>query len=169
LSSKVVSKTFNVHEATGLPYKCTVPPTNTYESGNYGLTNGLTGHIKNFAQWTGFNGKDMEVILDFESARTFKTVGVNFLNNPTAWIFLPDYVILSVSEDGKTWKDVDRKDFNDRNLEKTEIRQANLLFPPVTSPKRFLKIAAKNIGKCPAGHAGAGQAAWLFADELMVE
>jgi hexosaminidase len=167
--SKVVSKTFNVHEATGLPYKCVVPPTNTYESGSSGLTNGLTGDVKNFAQWTGFNGNDMEVILDFEAARTFKNVGVNFLNKPPAWIFLPDYVILSVSEDGKTWKDVDRKDFNDKNIEKIEIRHADLAFPNVTSPKRFLKVFAKNLGKCPVGHAGAGQAAWLFADELIVE
>jgi hexosaminidase len=167
--SKVVSKTFNVHEATGLPYKCVVPPTNTYESGSTGLTNGLTGDVKNFAQWTGFNGNDMEVILDFDTARAFKSVGVSFLNKSLAWIFLPDYVILSVSEDGKTWKDVDRKDFNDKNMEKIEIRRADLAFPNVTSPKRFLKVFAKNIGKCPVGHAGAGQAAWLFADELIVE
>ncbi len=167
--SKVISKTFNVHEATGLQYECVVPPTNTYESGKYGLTNGLTGNIKNFAQWTGFNGNDMEVILDFGTARTFKNVGVNFLNKSLAWIFLPDYVILSVSEDGKTWKDVDRKDFNDKNMDKMEIRRADLTFPNVTSPKRYLKVFAKNIGKCPVGHAGAGQAAWLFADELVVE
>jgi hexosaminidase len=169
LNSKVISKSFYVHEATGLKYECVVPPTNTYESGKHGLTNGLVGNIKNFAQWTGFNGNDMEVILDFDTARTFKKVGVHFLNKPLAWIFTPDYVVLSVSEDGKTWKEVDRKDFNERNLEKTEILRTDLTFPPVTRPKRFLKIFAKNIGKCPLGHAGAGQAAWLFADELMVE
>jgi hexosaminidase len=32
-----------------------------------------------------------------------------------------------------------------------------------------LKIYAKNIGVCPKGHDGEGNAAWLFADEIIVD
>jgi hypothetical protein len=34
---------------------------------------------------------------------------------------------------------------------------------------RYVKIFAKNIGRCPAWHPGAGGKAWLFTDEIVVE
>ena len=34
---------------------------------------------------------------------------------------------------------------------------------------RFVKVLAVNIGKCPEWHSGAGEPAWLFADEIIIE
>jgi hexosaminidase len=34
---------------------------------------------------------------------------------------------------------------------------------------RYLHVVAKNIGRCPPDHPGAGGAAFLFADEILVE
>jgi hypothetical protein len=34
---------------------------------------------------------------------------------------------------------------------------------------RYLKVSAKNIGICPSWHKGAGEKAWIFADEIVVE
>jgi hexosaminidase len=96
-------------------------------------------------------------------------VFIQFLNRPESWIFLPDYVVLSVSNDGKEWLDINRSDFAHSRGETRYIREAKLQFSEYTSPKRYLKIFAKNIGKCPKGHVGEGQAAWLFADEIIVE
>jgi hypothetical protein len=33
---------------------------------------------------------------------------------------------------------------------------------------RFVRVTAVSIGTCPEGHAGAGEKAWLFADEIAV-
>jgi hexosaminidase len=38
---------------------------------------------------------------------------------------------------------------------------------PVTA--RYIKVIAKNYGKIPEGKAGAGNAAWLFVDEIQVD
>ena len=41
----------------------------------------------------------------------------------------------------------------------------------VTTPKqsaRFIKLVAKNYGMIPDGKPGAGNKAWLFADEIQV-
>ncbi len=34
---------------------------------------------------------------------------------------------------------------------------------------RYLKVLAENRGFCPKGHRGAGEDAWLFVDEIIVE
>ena len=46
-------------------------------------------------------------------------------------------------------------------------RDAVLEFAP--RPARYVRLQARGIGLCPAGHAGAGGKAWLFIDEIVVE
>ena len=112
----------------------------------------------------------MEVIFDFGTPRSFRQVELQFLNKPASWIFLPDYVIAAVSNDGKEWLDIDRADYShSRSNEKSYIRDAKLRFSEYTKPKRYLKIYAKNMGVCPKGHVGEGKAAWLFTDEIIIE
>ena len=167
--SKTTKQTFYTHNAMGMKYNFTTKPNNTYESGDYGLTNGIKGNTKSYAQWVGFQGTDMEAIFDFENPKAFQNVSVTFLNRPDAWVFLPDYVIVSVSNDGKEWLDINRSDFAHTRENERYTREAKLQFSEFTKPKRYLKVFAKNIGKCPKGHAGEGKAAWLFADEIIVE
>lgn len=167
--SQPVTQTFYINSAFGMKYTLAQPPKNTYESGDLGLTNGIRGNEKTYAQWTGFLGNDMDLTLDFGEARNFSKVNIQFLNRPESWVFLPDYVIVSVSNDGKEWQDVNRADFSHSRTEGRYVREAKLVFSEYTKPKRYVKIFAKNIGKCPEGHKGAGQAAWLFADEIIIE
>jgi hexosaminidase len=167
--SKMTQQTFYMSAAAGLKYTFTTKPNNTYESGDFGLTNGIRGNVKNYAQWVGFQGTDMEVIFDFETPIAFQNVSINFLNRPDAFIFLPDYAIVSVSNDGTEWQDINRSDFAHNRENERHIREAKLPFSEFTKPKRYLKVFAKNIGTCPKGHEGEGKAAWLFADEIVVE
>jgi hexosaminidase len=167
--SKSTSQKFYISSALNMKYEFAKAPNNTYESGDNGLTNGIRGTEKSYAQWVGFTGNDMDVTFDFENPRSFTKVAVQFLNRPESWIFLPDYVILSVSNDGKEWLDINRADFKHTRTEKTYMREAKLQFSEFTKPKRYLKIFAKNIGKCPKGHPAEGQAAWLFADEVIID
>ena len=168
--SKTTTELVYPHSALGMKYSLTNPAKNTYESGVKGLTNGVRGNTKSYAQWTGFEGKDMEAVFDFGEPRKFKMVEIQFLNKPSSWIFLPDYVIAAVSNDGKEWVDIDRADYtHSRSEDKTYIRDAKLRFSEYTKPKRYLKIYAKNIGVCPKGHAGEGKPAWLFSDEIIIE
>ena len=165
---KASKQTFYISPILGKTYTTKIPPKNTYESGKYGLTNGLIGSTKSFEQWTGWDGDDMEVTLDLGEAKQLKKVSLNFLNRPSAWIFLPDYVTLAVSEDGVTWKDVNRFDFKYDNNLKTEMKKATLEVSEYTKPKRYIRIYAKNQGKGPKGHASEGHTVWVFADEIMV-
>ena len=170
LASSVTTQKFYVHSALGMTYNFATPPKNTYDSGVNGLTNGVRGTMGSYGEWVGFNGNDMEMTLDFTTPRPFRSVTLSFLNKPSAWIFLPDFVTISVSNDGIEWLDIDRSDFaHNRSNDKTSIRETKLTVSEYTSPKRYMRIYAKSIGICPKGHAGEGQTAWLFADEVIVE
>jgi hexosaminidase len=39
---------------------------------------------------------------------------------------------------------------------------------PITASSRFIKLLAKNYGVIPEGRPGAGNKAWLIADEIQV-
>jgi hypothetical protein len=41
--------------------------------------------------------------------------------------------------------------------------------PTTAVDARYVMVVARNIGTCPSWHAGAGHAAWLFVDEIIVE
>jgi hypothetical protein len=34
---------------------------------------------------------------------------------------------------------------------------------------RYVRMVAKSIGKCPDWHVGAGEKAWIFCDEIVIE
>jgi hexosaminidase len=167
---KSTTAVFFPHSSIGTKYTLKDEPKNTYESGAMGLTNGVRGTEKSYGQWTGFEGKDLEMTIDFGAPRPFQEIKIQFLNKPSAWIFLPDFVTVSVSNDGTNWLDIDRADFaHNRSIKTTSIREAKLRFSEYTKPKRYVKIYAKNIGVCPKGHPGEGNTAWLFADEIIID
>ena len=49
-----------------------------------------------------------------------------------------------------------------------EIKR-NTTISELVESMRGMSIQARNIGKCPEWHSGAGEPAWLFADEIIIE
>ena len=43
-----------------------------------------------------------------------------------------------------------------------------LIRADVEATARYLRVRAANVGTLPAGHRAAGQPAWLFVDEILV-
>ncbi|HEX4374297.1 MAG TPA: hypothetical protein VHZ50_13435, partial [Puia sp.] len=48
----------------------------------------------------------------------------------------------------------------------SNMAMMNIQFSSVAA--RYIKVVAKNYGKIPEGQPGAGNAAWLFCDEIGV-
>ncbi|MDO9256578.1 MAG: sialate O-acetylesterase [Bacteroidales bacterium] len=117
--------------------------------------------------WQGFEGNDLDVIIDLGKTIHVKRIKVNFLSDTKSWIFLPKQVSVQVSEDGITYKKLgDNKFSSEKEIEDVLIQP--VLF--ATDCKvRFIKLSAINQGLCPAWHPGAGNKSWIFADEIIVE
>ncbi len=158
------------HHAIGKPIKYITPYSYRYPaSGEGALTDGLRGSVNHRdGNWQGYLGNDMEIIIDLGKVVPINTVQTNFTQNQKSWIFLPSLVEYSLSPDGKKFHSINEVlNTVSQKEEKAIIQPFTYQFSSNTKA-RFIKVKAKNIGKCPAWHEGAGEDCWIFADEVVV-
>ncbi len=138
-------------------------------SGDKTLINGVLGSLDyTDREWLGFEGKDFEAVVDLGSATAINQIACNFLINQKSWIFCPEEVDISISNDGEKFKLVENFTIDARKQNSTKkIKSFKADINNLTV--RFVKIQAKNIGTCPNWHPGAGGKSWLFVDEIIVE
>jgi hypothetical protein len=117
--------------------------------------------------WQGFEGEDLDVVIDLGKIRFISSISVGFLQNPDAWIFLPEWVTFSYSKDGKNYQHLD-KIRNENSVEKKGSFKQKFIQENLKIKTRYIKIMAKNIGVCPSFHPGSGKKAWIFADEIII-
>jgi hypothetical protein len=95
-------------------------------------------------------------------------VDVNFLQNVRSWIVLPHAVEFSFLDAAKEWSTpVVATHAVPTTREGAIIRSFGADIPAGVRPS-MVRIHAKSGGPLPANHPGAGQAHWLFADEVRV-
>jgi hexosaminidase len=158
------------HQALGSKVKYGVMPDSRYPGiGESTLVDGIKGsenHTDGF--WQGFEGESPEVEFDLGSLKNINSVAATFYQRWKSWIFLPENIEVSLSEDGKTfatpqlYKNTVPANNDGRIIEEFKVNFQN-------QKAQFIRLKAKNIGVCPSWHGGAGGKAWLFVDEVVVE
>jgi alpha-L-fucosidase len=137
--------------------------------GDLALVDGMTGSSGfGDGKWQGYYGSDLDVTLDLRERKEIKNLSINFLRDTGSWLFLPDSVEYFTSDDGKNFTKLGAVANNGSNLDEKKIIKSFQL-KPVSAEGRYIRIIGKNIGVCPPGHKGAGDKAWIFADEITVE
>lgn len=136
--------------------------------GLYALVDGVYGTKKfDDGRWQGYHGNDIDIVIDLGEIKNLKSVSVNFLRNIPAYIFLPQEIILSISNDGKNFETVYSFKEELKNENETIIKNYKAEFENIKC--KYIKLYAKNIGTCPDWHIGKGDKAWLFIDEITIE
>jgi hypothetical protein len=118
-------------------------------------------------EWLGFDGNDVVATIDLGDSKTVHGITIGFLQQQGSWIFLPTEVNFFVSEDGINWKAVGSHTNSLMQTESVVVKDFSCDIKNTSA--RFVKVAAKNVGTCPPWHSGAGDKAWLFVDEVVVE
>ena len=161
---------YNFTPATGKEVKLVYPPNDKYKAkGAASLTDGITGSLKfDDGNWLGFEGDDMDAILDLGSSVFISKFSLNFLVNTEAWIFEPTLIEVSTSEDGNLFMQVATmvSEWGTWKVDGGIRRVSKPIIPQYT---RYIHIQIKNRGKCPDDHPGKGGKAWIFVDEIAVE
>jgi len=136
--------------------------------GDETLLNGALGSFDySNNEWLGFEGDDFEAIIDLEDIIEVKDISCGFLLNQKSWIFIPEIVSISVSEDGESYHTIKTYD-DDASVHIKAQRVVRYKASMEPTNIRYVKIQAKNIGECPEWHSGAGSKAWLFVDEVTI-
>ena len=157
---------FLFHKASGKNVKYEYPPSPRFMSQVLNvLTDGLRGSIMLSPNWHGFQGEDMVATIDLEEVQTLSKITLGTLQRKVDWVFPPQWVELEVSLDGVLYKEVGR--FTMPEVDELPQR-VDFTINTDGLESRFLRITARNFGMCPPGHAGDGNPAWLFVDEIIV-
>ena len=136
--------------------------------GDAGLVNGKLATLDHVdLEWQGFDGADLEAVIDLGSVIPIHSLAVNFLHHQSARVFLPSKIEFLLSENGK---DYQRVSTFENAIEKDPTAFIKT-FKKDIQPKtgRYVKIVARNVGKCPEWHEEKGQNAWLAVDEIVIE
>jgi hypothetical protein len=130
------------------------------------LTDGVQGGSDCRTQWLGWQGKDIELILDLEKQDTIHSIQLGALNDPSSWIILPKVVQIMISDDAVSWKSVET--ITDTAAHVALIK--NFLYKPGSPVEgRYIKFNISGTLTLPAWHAYAGNPSWVFLDEITVE
>ncbi|QZE15685.1 family 20 glycosylhydrolase [Halosquirtibacter laminarini] len=168
--SKTTTGKVYVHKASDSKVTYKFAPSSKYpDKGNHLLTNCTMG-TQTFTdgQWAGFEGTDMDVILDMGKMKDISSFQSHHLYSPGSWIFLPKAVSYSYSTDGKEYHKLGtiKNPFSVENMP-TYYDYPLELKKPVKA--RYLHVIAHTIGNCPDWHGGKGLPSWLFADEIIIK
>jgi len=118
--------------------------------------------------WQGYYYENVEATIDLGESQYISKVGIGFLQDENSWIFMPLSVMFEGSVDGKTFEILGVvKNTIDPHSSGAIIK--DFIVNKINKPIRFLKVTAINQGNCPNWHKGAGNPAWVFADEIWVE
>lgn len=166
--ANIVSKSTGRNLALGKQVTCSTEWSNTYDVGGpKALTDGKVGLMNYYFNWLGFQGNDMDVVVDLESEHELSEVSADFLFYPLSWIFAPKCVTCYVSANGKNWREVARKTYeNEESL--AECKIVGFKFPASEHNVRYVRLKAESLRVNPEWHRGVGQPCWIFCDEVVV-
>lgn len=137
--------------------------------GDVGLIDGIRGTL-NFAsgEWQGYQPDDLIAVIDLQRETEIKRVGGGFLQDARPWIWMPTRIEFEVSTDGTNFRKVAeiKTDVAVDDM-KPQIKDYRQEIAPVKA--RYVRVRAYNLGKIPAWHPGAGDDAFIFADEIFID
>lgn len=118
--------------------------------------------------WLGFQYQNFECLVDMKKITSFDHISLECLQDTRSWIIYPSNVSYYGSMDGKTYEEIASIDnqikADDYNVQVQRFEKTM----PVKLNYRYIKIVAKNFGKLPDWHAGKGDEAFIFVNELEI-
>ncbi len=133
------------------------------------LTDGALGGSNFYSNYLGFEGNNLETIIDLGKEMKFSSISTAFLHVTNHIVFFPESVTYSYSNDQKIFtklKEVANSKPLSKTSKKNDIGYFTGNFSAINA--RYIKVKAKNIGKAPGWHNAAGLPAWIFVDEVIV-
>lgn len=166
--SKVAAGTFNKIDA-GRNITIKNPYSDQYDAGGDIALIDLQRGNDNFrvGMWQGYHGVDIVATVDMEKVVDVHRLAGSFLQDQDSWIFMPTQVEFFISNDGRNYKSVGAVK-NEIPLDTDDAVTQE--FEVVKDMKaRYVRMVAKSLGICPDWHVGAGDKAWTFCDEFIIE
>jgi predicted alpha-1,2-mannosidase len=141
-----------------------------HAGGPEGLLDGILG-TENWRKgdWQGYQSQDFEAVVDLKEVKSVSEISARFLQDQRSWILMPTKVDYYVSDDNVNFTYFGSVNNTlDPKVEENTI--LNFTSNETKGKKaRYVKVIAKNFGKLPEWHQGAGGDAFIFVDEITIK
>ncbi|MBA5630138.1 GH92 family glycosyl hydrolase [Moheibacter lacus] len=168
VKSKIVSAQFykRPHDYS-IQIKSKVHPLYTADAPE-ALLDGIQG-TENWRKgdWQGYQGTDFEAVIDLKKMTEISFVSANFLQDARPWILMPKSMKVYTSTDGKNFQLLGEIETSVKPED--EKLQIETLKVDGKTTARYIKVIAENYGELPESHISAGEPAYIFVDEILVE
>jgi len=145
------------------------PSTSYQGSGAQGLINGIKGSDSRYgdSEWLGFWGEDIEIDIEFKEPILVDEIKLRFYHAPAQWIYAPEKYYIFLETKNGIISDLVKLPKNDETLILSNYNWKR--FKGFEDKKiNALKINIPNYGIIPDGKQGAGNKAWTFIDEIII-
>ena len=133
------------------------------------LTDGALGGNGFYANWLGFEGNDMEAIVDLGQVQQINEINTAFLQVTNHVVFFPTQVAYYGSKDNRNFTKLGTVENKHPLIKKSKVNDIQYFdLNGLGQEFRYLKIIAKNTGTPPYWHHAAGTPSWIFADEILI-
>ncbi len=146
---------FDYHKAVGKKVNYTNRYSGSYPAaGEITLTDGYRGGLTyGDGRWQGFL-KNLDVVIDMETVQLLHSVDIKFMQLTGPGVYMPQYVQVSVSQNGKDFTEVGQVK-NDIPSDKSDLFFKNFTVN-FSAEARYIRIFARK------------QAGFMFTDEIVV-
>ncbi|HEY1038433.1 MAG TPA: GH92 family glycosyl hydrolase, partial [Bacteroidia bacterium] len=137
--------------------------------GAIGIIDGLRADVNwKKGGWQGYQSTDFEATVDMLEVKNISYAGAEFLQDTRSWILFPTQLVVYTSSDGINFEKAVTIN-NKKPADDYEIQLLELSGEMKPTKARYVKFVATNFGKLPEWHAGKGDDAFIFVDELIIK
>ena len=166
---RLFSQGMNQHLAYGKSIKFISPDATTLPATAQNmLTDGIRGSHDYGYNWLSFTGKDLEVVVDLEEAKSVRRIESAYYQYGFWLRLFPKMVEYYISNDGNNFELVGAVE-NTLPIDQYGGRQRDFISEFPAKNARYIKVKAYTIGNTPEWHPGAGRPANMLIDEIVVE
>jgi hexosaminidase len=161
------SDTIHYHKGINAKVGVSVVPHPAYGAGGIkALINGVSGSNTRFGdkEWLGFWGDDLEVTITFLEPTKISKISTRFYNANGQWLYTPKHWTAMITlENGSVLSNKEMIGDNGK------IVSSEMLINTKDYLTRRIVLLIPSYGIIPDGLQGAGNKAWTFIDEIVVE
>jgi len=167
--TRIFTEEIKIHKASFKPITMLQPINEQYKFEGAGvLLDGLKGNFNyKTGRWIAFYKNDMEAVIDMKQPTEISSVAISTLVEKGDWVFDARKFAVSISEDGKNFKEIAKEEYPAMTLDNpNQIYDHVLTFDPVKT--QYIKVYVQPEHKLPDWHGGKGLQSFIFIDEITV-
>ena len=130
---------------------------------------GVSGDWQN--DWLGFEGVDMEAIMELAVPTIIKVVKIGLCHEPQSWVMWPKGVWVSFSKNGKDFTDWQMAELPvfDSPDKMQGFGRIEARLRTDGKQWKYVRVKVENQGTLPEWHPYKGQKSWIMVDEVTIE